>query len=109
MSDAHETEHDIKESVRKYLYVFYALLFGTGVTVAASYVQFGNHAINIAVALAIACGKAFLVGAFFMHLISEKKMIYGFLIFTVIFVAGLMYLTLTSTHSSNLIHVSHVS
>ena len=94
MSDAHETEHDIKESVRKYLYVFYALLFGTGITVAASYVQFGNHAINIAVALAIACSKAFLVAGYFMHLISERKMIYGLLAFTAFFFLGLMFLTL---------------
>ena len=44
--------------VRRYLYVFYALLFGTLITVAASYIPFGNHHINIAVALLIACGKA---------------------------------------------------
>jgi cytochrome c oxidase subunit IV len=109
MSGAHESEHDINESVRKYLYVFYALLFGTAITVAASYIQFGSHEINIAVALAIASGKAFLVIAYFMHLISEKKMIYGILVFTVLFVIGLMYLTLASTHSANLIHLSHVS
>ena len=94
MSDAHE--HDIQASVRRYLYVFYALLFGTVVTVGASYIPFGNHAVNIAVALFIACGKAFLVAGFFMHLISERKMIYGLLAFTVFFFAGLMALTVCS-------------
>jgi caa(3)-type oxidase subunit IV len=88
---AHFSEH-----VRRYLYVFYALLFGTLVTVGASYIPFGNHAINIAVALVIACGKAFLVAGFFMHLISERKMIYGLLAFTACFFLGLMFLTLSA-------------
>ncbi len=89
-SNSHE---DIQHHVRRYLYVFYALLFGTLITVGASYIPFGNHAFNIAVALIIASGKAFLVAGFFMHLISEKKMIYGMLAFTVFFFIGLMFLT----------------
>src|SRR3974377_1162426 len=90
-----QTQHhdDFRHHVRRYLYVFYALLFGTIVTVAASYIPFGNHAINIGVALAIASGKAFLVAGYFMHLISERKMIYGLLGFTVVFFIGLMFLT----------------
>jgi cytochrome c oxidase subunit 4 len=91
--DAHSPE-EVRQQVRKYLYVFYALLFGTLITVGASYIPFGSHAINIAVALLIASGKAFLVAAFFMHLISEKKMIYGMLAFTVVFFIGLMFLTI---------------
>ena len=82
--------------VRGFLYVFYALLFGTLITVAASYIPFGNHAINIAVALFIASGKAFLVAGYFMHLISERKMIYGLLAFTAFFFVGLMFLTLSA-------------
>ena len=90
-------DHDhVAEHVRRYLYVFYALLFGTLITVGASYIPFGNHAFNIAVALLIACSKAFLVGGYFMHLLSERKMIYGLLGFTVFFVAGLMVLTICS-------------
>jgi cytochrome c oxidase subunit IV len=90
-------DHDhVAEHVRRYLYVFYALLFGTLVTVGASYIPFGNHAFNIAVALIIACAKAFLVAGFFMHLISERKMIYGLLAFTIFFFAGLMILTVCS-------------
>jgi cytochrome c oxidase subunit IV len=99
---------DFNQVVRKYLYVFYALLFGTGVTVLASYIPFGHRALNIAVALFIASAKAFLVAGFFMHLLSERKMIYGILIFTVIFLAGLMYLTIWSTDSSSIIHLKHV-
>jgi len=69
---------------------------GALITVGASYIPFGNHAINTAVALCIACGKASLVAAFFMHLISERKMIYGLLIFTACFFLGLMFLTLSA-------------
>ncbi len=102
--------HDVQASVRRYLYVFYALLFGTVITVLASYIPFGNHSVNIAVALAIACGKGSLVVAFFMHLISERKLIYGLLIFVVIFLVGLMALTLFSTDSGAMIHIQpHVA
>ena len=86
--DEHFSHH-----IRRYLLVFYALLFGTLITVAASYIPFGNREINIAVALAIAIAKASLVACYFMHLISERKMIYGLLGFTVFFFAGLMFLT----------------
>jgi len=90
-----EAQHheDFRHHVRRYLYIFYALLFGTIITVLASYIPFGNHAINIGVALAIASGKAFLVAGYFMHLVSERKMIYGLLGFTVVFFIGLMFLT----------------
>jgi cytochrome c oxidase subunit IV len=85
-----------KEHVRRYLFVFYALLFGTLITVGASYIPFGNHHLNIAVALFIAVGKASLVACYFMHLISERKMIYGIMAFTAFFFIGLMFLTLAS-------------
>ena len=88
-----EDHESFKPHVRRYLYVFYALLFGTLITVAASYIPFGNHAINIAVALFIASGKALLVAGYFMHLISERKMIYGLLAFTAFFFMGLIFLT----------------
>ena len=92
MSHPPHDEH-FSQHVRRYLYVFYVLIFGTIVTVLASYIPFGNRAINIAVALFIACGKASLVAGFFMHLISERKMIYGIMVFTAIFFLGLMFLT----------------
>ncbi len=89
--------HDhFAQHVRRYLYVFYALLFGTLITVGASYIPFGNREVNIAVALFIAICKASLVACYFMHLISERKMIYGIMGFTAFFFAGLMALTLLS-------------
>ena len=95
MSDANHPEH-FSHHVRRYLFVFYALLFGTLITVGASYIPFGHRAINIGVALFIATGKAFLVAGYFMHLISEKKMIYGIMAFTAFFFTGLMVLVLFS-------------
>jgi cytochrome c oxidase subunit 4 len=81
-------------SMRGYLFVYFALLAGTGLTVWASFIPFGSREINIAVALLIAGVKAFLVVAYFMHLISERKMIYNVMGFTVFFFLSLMLLTI---------------
>ncbi len=89
-------EAEIKQATRRYVYVFVALLAGTIVTVLASYIPFGNHAVNVAVALAIAATKAFLVAGYFMHLLSERKLIYGLLATTGFFFLGLMFLTVSS-------------
>lgn len=105
------TEHDaqhVHREVRRYLMVFGALLIGTVVTVGAYYLHLQSVALTVAVALFIASVKAFLVAGYFMHLISERKMIYGIMIATVFFFAGLMYLTVWSMQPSSLIHIKHV-
>jgi cytochrome c oxidase subunit 4 len=107
MSDHHG--HNIHDEVRRYLLVFGALLVGTVVTVGAYYLHLPSVALTIAVALFIATVKAFLVAGYFMHLISEKKMIYGILMATVFFFAGLMYLTIWSMQPTSLIHIKHVT
>ena len=107
MSEQHSHD-DVKKHVRGYLYVFGALLIGTVLTVWASYIHFGakdSDTMNIVVALIIACTKAFLVAGYFMHLISEKKLIYSILAFTGFFAAGLMYLTIWSMEPANVIHI----
>ena len=98
MSDqTHSDSHDhVASHVCRYLLVFVALIIGTILTVWASYIHFRTREINIAVALVIASCKAFLVAGFFMHLISERKMIYGVLAFTAFFFIGLMFLTIWS-------------
>ena len=89
---------EMEHSVRGYLFVYFALLAGTVLTVWASFIHFGSREINIAVALVIAGVKAFLVAGYFMHLISERKMIYCVLGFTAFFVVGLMLLTIGASH-----------
>jgi cytochrome c oxidase subunit 4 len=83
-------EH-VKKSVRVYLFVFVALMALTIITVAVSTLHLSVGA-AIAVALFIASIKAFLVAGYFMHLLSEKKLIYSTLILTAIFFAALMFL-----------------
>ncbi len=107
MSDHHG--HDVHQEVRRYLIVFGCLFVGTILTVGAYYLHLPSVALTIAVALFIATVKAFLVAGFFMHLISEKKMIYGIMAATVFFFIGLMYLTVWSMQPTSLIHLKHVS
>lgn len=95
MSDSHDA-HDIQKSVRRYLLVFYALLVGTILTVWVNSFHFDSMTMTITIALVIACVKAFLVAGYFMHLISEKKLIYSVLVATVFFFAGMMYLVVWS-------------
>jgi len=85
--------HDVAKHVRGYLLVGVTLLTFTAITVFLSYVNFGTQKANIAVALLVATIKAGLVAAIFMHLSSEKRMIYRILIFTFFFVLGLFWLT----------------
>jgi cytochrome c oxidase subunit 4 len=99
MSDAHTHEHDsFSHHIRRYLFVFVALIIGTIFTVWASYIHFESRSINIGLALVIASTKAFLVAGYFMHLVSEKKMVYSIMAFTAFFFIGLMGLTLWSMH-----------
>ena len=56
-----------------YIGIFLALMVGTVLTVAVTYVHLG--AFNLTVALAIAATKAMLVILFFMHLKDHPKLI----------------------------------
>ena len=94
MTDAHSAE-DLKKHVRAYILVFVSLMVLTLVTVTVSTLHL-NVKEAIAVALIIATIKGSLVACYFMHLISERKMIYGIMGFTAFFFAGLMALTLYS-------------
>ena len=102
--DEHSIE-DARKHIRTYLIVGVALLCGTLLTVWASLIDFGSREINIALALLVASTKGFLVAGFFMHLISEKKMIYAVLSFTAFFFIALMYLTLFSMAHGNIVQI----
>ncbi len=89
---------EINQHVRRYLLVFGALMVLTVVTVSVFYLHLSKPA-AIGLALLIASIKASLVACFFMHLISERKLIYSVLILTgSFFVALLLLPTLTSLH-----------
>lgn len=89
--DAHEIEH-VQQEVRRYIIVFMALLFLTIVTVGVSYLHL-NIVGAIILALTVAVIKSSLVACYFMHLISERKLIYIVLSLTVVFFGSLMFLT----------------
>jgi len=88
---------DLGHHITNYRNVFIYLLIGTALTVGASYVEFSvkdSIAGAIFVGLLIATIKGYLVAANFMHLNSEKKMIYWILILTVFFLALLLFIPL---------------
>lgn len=88
---------EVKRHVRFYMIVFASLAFLTVVTVAVAYLHLPIKPALI-IALFIATIKGTLVASFFMHLISEKKVIYSFLILTVVFLIALFVLTISSFH-----------
>jgi cytochrome c oxidase subunit 4 len=87
---------DIDKHVRAYILVFVALMALTLVTVAVAYLHL-SVAAAIGVALFIATVKGGLVACFFMHLISERKLIYSVLILTVVFFFALLLLPMVTS------------
>jgi len=85
--------HDLNKSIRVYYLVFGALIVGTAITVAAWKIHLPSVFLTVLVALVIASVKATLVAGWFMHLSSEKKLIYTILGFTAFFFIGMMFLT----------------
>jgi cytochrome c oxidase subunit IV len=89
---------DIDRHVRIYITVFVALMVLTVVTVAISYLDL-SVPIAVTVALFVATIKGALVAGYFMHLVSEKKLIYAVLVLTVLFFVALLALPVI-THSN---------
>jgi len=98
---------EVSKHVKVYITIFVALLVGTVVTVGLNYLHFDSMAVTIGIALLVATIKASLVACYFMHLISEKKMIYIILGFTTFFVIGLLVLTLSSYANPPALTVTH--
>lgn len=88
--DHHNDPESIRKEVRRYLYVFGMLAVLTIITVGVSQLHL-PAAQGIALGLFIATVKGSLVAAFFMHLITERKLIYGVLLLTVFFFGVLMW------------------
>jgi cytochrome c oxidase subunit 4 len=94
MHDDHSI--DIDKHVRTYLLVFLALITLTVVTVAVYYLPLGVFA-SVVLALFIASIKAGLVACYFMHMISEKKLIYWVMGVTMAFFVVLLALPILTS------------
>ena len=80
---------EIKRHVKIYISVFVALAFLTVVTVIVSYLHLPLVK-AVWVALGVATIKASLVALFFMHLISERQIIFSVLALTFVFFLALL-------------------
>ena len=85
-----DNAEDIKKHVRVYIMVFVALAALTVVTVGISYLHLPTHW-AILFALLVATIKGSLVACYFMHLISERKVIYWILAICALFFAVLLW------------------
>src|SRR3954465_13483687 len=94
---------DIDRHVRVYITVFVALMALTIITVGISYLHL-PVAMAVTVAPLVATVKGSLVACYFMHLISEKKLIYASLALTAAFFIALVLLPLLTVHNGFWIH-----
>lgn len=90
---------DIDKHIRVYIIVFVALMALTLITVAVSYLHLPTP-MAITVALVVATVKGSLVAGYFMHLVSEKRLIYAVLLLTVAFFIALLALPIF-THTNS--------
>jgi cytochrome c oxidase subunit 4 len=94
---------DIDKHVRIYITVFVALMVLTIVTVAISRLHLPVH-VAVSIALLVATIKGSLVACYFMHLISEKKLILAVLLLTAVFFAALLALPAVTHYNGFWIH-----
>src|SRR3954464_7220940 len=94
---------DIDRHVRVYITVFVALMALTIITVGISYLHLPVP-MAVTAALLVATVKGSLVACYFMHLISEKKLIYAVLALTAAFFVALVLLPLLTVHNGFWIH-----
>ena len=80
---------DLKKQVRTYIIVFVSLMALTLVTVAISYLHLPTPA-AVGLALLVATIKGSLVACYFMHLISERKLIFIVMAITVFMFLGVL-------------------
>tara|TARA_Y100000996_G_scaffold51945_1_gene35534 strand:- start:819 stop:1184 length:366 start_codon:yes stop_codon:yes gene_type:complete len=99
--------NDMNHHIKIYRNVFLALLVLTVFTVGASYIHFDAIWLGVALGLAIAFAKGYLVAANFMHLNNEKSFIYLTLGMTVVFFLVLFFMP-TLWHNDGLHSPSHV-
>ena len=107
MSDS-EQPVSLSSYIRLCAVVFLVVLCTTAAMIATSFSHIGEGwTLKIAIILTIAVVNAFLVAGYLMHLLSEKKLVYTVLGFTVVFAIGLMGLTIWATNGFPPGTVSH--
>jgi len=94
---------DIDKHVRVYITVFVTLMVLTIVTVTVSRFHLPVP-VAVTAALIIATIKGSLVACYFMHLISEKKLIYAVLVLTAVFFVALLALPVAEVRDGFWIH-----
>lgn len=94
---------DLDKHIRVYITVFVSLMVLTLVTVAVSRFHLPVP-IAVTVALLVATVKGSLVACYFMHLISEKKLIVAILALTIVFFVVLMALPVLTVSNGLGIH-----
>ena len=80
---------EIKLAARRAVLAFCALLVCVLLAVGLTRIPFGHHSVNVVIALTIAVLQAGLLTGFLMHIVSERKMVFGVLALT-----GLMFVVL---------------
>lgn len=89
----HEHHVDMGHYIRLCTIVFICAVIAISLMVWTSYLHY-SWSLKVPLILAIAVCNAFIVAGYLMHLLSEKKMIYTVMSFTVVFFAALVGLTL---------------
>src|SRR5580698_1124005 len=95
-SEGHDHPVDFNSYLRRCGFILAIVLCAVGLMIWASYLpqERFSWSVKICLILGIASVNAFFVAGFLMHLLSERKMVYTILGFTVSFVIGLFGLTL---------------
>ena len=95
-TESHDHPVDLNSYIRRCLAVLFAIVCATSLMIATSFAHIGGGGwqLKVALILCIAIVNAFVVAGFLMHLLTEKKMVFTVLIFTVCFFTSLMGLTL---------------
>ncbi len=90
---------DLNRYIRLCVVVFLVVLCTTSAMIATSFSHLGEGwTLKVTLILSIAVVNAFLVAGYLMHLLSEKRLVYTVLAFTVCFFIGLMGLTIWATN-----------
>jgi len=99
-----EEIEEVRRHVRQHKIIALGLVAATVLTICVSLTSL-NPSLKIAIAMAIACTQGFLIVAFFMNLISEKKMIFSVLVVTVLFFTVQMGVTVWARLPMNEVHL----